>query len=473
MKNNKVLRASIWYTISSFLLKGIGFITTPIFSRLLTQEEYGIVSNYNAWLAIAGVVCSLSLSASLVRARFDYKEELDTFIKSNLIFGSIITLGFMMLFILSQDFWTELFVLDTKYILLMLVVVLVNPAYDMFLQKSQFQYKYKIVAVLSTILALVNVCLSLILMYFMQDNLAARLIGSQLPTIIIGGIIYGYFVIKGKTVNMSYIKYAVPICIPYMVHLLSGTLLNSSDRIMITNFCGATDNALYSMAYNVALIASVLWSSMNTAYSPWLGENLNAKEYTKIKKYTYGYVLVFVFVVFGIMLITPEVLLVLGGDRYLPAKYVIPPVMVGYIYLFLYSLYVNVEQFAKKTLGMAVCTIFCALLNIGLNWFFIPRIGYIAAAYTTLFSYLIMLIVHYALVRAYCLQVCYDNRFIAFISIASFLIAIFVESIYDLTLIRYLILFSYTFASLIIMWKYKKTFIGVISKNEKNNKGHC
>ena len=92
MRTNKVLKATVWYTLSSFLLKGIGFLTTPIFSRILSTEEYGIVNNFNAWLAIVTVIGSLCLSASLIRARFEYEGDLDSYVKTNLFFGSSITI---------------------------------------------------------------------------------------------------------------------------------------------------------------------------------------------------------------------------------------------------------------------------------------------------------------------------------------------------------------------------------------------
>ena len=39
-------RAALWFTICSFLQKGISFITVPIFTRLLTTEEYGANAAY-------------------------------------------------------------------------------------------------------------------------------------------------------------------------------------------------------------------------------------------------------------------------------------------------------------------------------------------------------------------------------------------------------------------------------------------
>ena len=49
MINNKVVKASSWYTVTNFFLKGISFLTIPIFTRLLTTADYEVVSLYSVF----------------------------------------------------------------------------------------------------------------------------------------------------------------------------------------------------------------------------------------------------------------------------------------------------------------------------------------------------------------------------------------------------------------------------------------
>ena len=53
LKKNKVLKAGIGYTIVNYFLKGLGFITVPIFSRLMAVSDYGI---YNTFLSYEGML---------------------------------------------------------------------------------------------------------------------------------------------------------------------------------------------------------------------------------------------------------------------------------------------------------------------------------------------------------------------------------------------------------------------------------
>ena len=53
-----VLKAGIWYTVSNFVFRGMAFITTPVFTRLLTKGEYGDFSNFASWMSILVIITS-------------------------------------------------------------------------------------------------------------------------------------------------------------------------------------------------------------------------------------------------------------------------------------------------------------------------------------------------------------------------------------------------------------------------------
>ena len=143
--------------------------------------------------------------------------------------------------------------------------------------------------------------------------------------------------------------------------------------------------------------------------------------------------------------------------------------MIGYIFHFFYSLFVNVEQFEKKTKGMAFATFISAFINILLNAIFIPRFGYIVAAYTTLISFAIMLLAHFCLVKKMNLHKCYNNIYI-FIScvVLVILIPIFII-LYDLTLLRYATILIYLIILFVFVLLNKKTILKVFIRKRKEN----
>lgn len=456
-EGNRIAKASIWYLISNFILKAVGFLTTPFFSRILTVEEYGYYSNFATWVALITIIASLSMYSTLLRARFDYKDDLKRYIFSILVLGSLFTVAVFGIIFTNSNFFSHLFVLDKKYLFIMFLYIVTTPAYEMFLNEQRYEYRYKTVVVLSVMIVLLNIGLSFGLIAIMEDNLLARVIGSYFPTFVISVVLYIRYFILSKSVKVSYWKYALPIAIPYIFHLLSSTILSTSDRTMITKICGASDTALYSMAYNLAMIVNVMWSSLNSAFAPWMTEKLHIKDYDSIKRMSYPYIILFTLILIGIMLVAPEAILILGGEKYHNAIYVIPPVMYGYYYMLIYSLYVNIEQFEKKTLGMAAATAFAAVVNIILNLIFIPKFGFIAAAYTTLTGYILLTLVHFRLVKRMKLERLFNTKFILLSAIITGLITFVILLLYSMASIRRIIIAIYVLLIMILSIRNKNS----------------
>ena len=65
-KNLKApVKASLWFLICGFLQKGVAVLTTPVFSRIMTESEYGRFNVYNSWLGIVQILVSLNLTGSV------------------------------------------------------------------------------------------------------------------------------------------------------------------------------------------------------------------------------------------------------------------------------------------------------------------------------------------------------------------------------------------------------------------------
>ena len=446
---NKVIKSSFWYTISSFLVSGISIITTPIFTRLLTLNEYGSFSNFNAIYGIISTIVTLNLHSTLSRARFDYKDNENIYISNMLYISSASSFVAIIVLNIFYEYIASILGMNRILLNILLLTALFLPAINIFQTWQRIQYEYKKSVLVSLLLSVGNIVLSLIFVFSFSDKLLGRIIGCTLPTILIGAVIMFSYFKKERTIKVEYWKYALAICIPYVPHLLSGNLLSQLDRIMITNMCGAEKNALYSLAVNCSMIMTIIISSLNSSYAPWLGEQLHAKNYERIKKVTYMYVLLFVAVLLGNLLFAPEILLIFGGKKYMEAVYLIPPVVLGCMCQLLYTLYVNIEQFEKETVGMAIATTVAALFNWVSNAFAIEKFGYQAAAYTTFFSYLLLLIIHYCLVRKMKKHIVYDNKFIFGILFALVVVVALFIQLYDMIIIRYILCLVYIIAIIV------------------------
>ena len=462
--DKKALKSGVWYLAANFLLKSIVFITTPIFSRLLTHEDFGLYNNYTSWLSTLTVIVTLNLDSTFIRARFEFEDKFDEFIFSVLTLSTLSGGIWLLLINLFPKAAASITGVDLYYVNLMIIYLIALPAVNMFQGRERYAYKYKASVAVSLIVSILTAVVSIVLVKSFQNRLAGRIIGSAAPTILIGFGLYCFLWRKGKRVNLSYWKYALPICLPFIPHLLSLSLLNSVDRIMITKICGPNDNALYSLAHTCGAIITLLVTSMNSAFSPWLGEKLNSDQIEDINRFSKKYILGFTALSVGIILLTPEVLLIMGGKSYLAALYVMPPVAFGCVCQFLYTMYVNIEQFKKKTVGMAFASASAALLNFILNWIFIPRFGYIAAAYTTLVSFLWLLIVHILLVKRMGYLKVYPIRTVILALLFMSVYTLAVNALYKLNYLRYAMILAYCTILLVFILKNKSKIVSLLKR---------
>ena len=464
--NKKALQSGVWYTISNFLVRGIGFITTPIFTRLLTQAEFGQFNNYTSWQSILIIFVTLNLESTLICAQFDYKEKFDEYILSMLALSTASGCAWLAGILMFERQAEIIFGLDKCYVYAMLLYLLFLPAINLFQTRERLRFRYKSSVLVSLAVSVGAALLSVILVLCMKNRLTGRIIGYVVPTVLIGLVLLFYFGFKGKRVSCAYWRYAFPICMPYIPHLLSLTVLNSMDRIMIKRWCGDVDTALYSLAYSCGAVGTMLFSSINTAYAPWLAERLSEDDYTTIRKVSGYYIFGGVCLATGIMLLAPEALFILGGSKYIEAKYVISPVFMGCVCQFLYTMFVNVEQIKKRTVGMAFASISAAVLNFFLNWLLIPKVGYLAAAYTTLAGYLWLLLVHMVLVRHMGLSQIYNCRGILSLVIAFGVFTVGINFLYRFTVIRYFGLGVYLAVLFFIAYKKRNKIRTMLRKDK-------
>ncbi|MCD8013669.1 MAG: oligosaccharide flippase family protein [Lachnospiraceae bacterium] len=466
-KNNSPLKAGVGYTISNFIVKGMVFLTTPIFTRLMTSEDIGSYSNIQSWFSILAILVTVELYSSVQLAQFDYKDCLDEYIASNLILGTIITGAFYSIILIFKNFFVGLFLIDFDMINILFIYLLVYPAIQMFQIRNQLRFDYIPNMVVSIGSSVVATVVSLILAIVCNDALRGRVYGYYVPLIIITAFIYIFLIVRAKgRISNKYWRYALSISFPLIWHLLASNILNSSDRIMINSMIGSEENALYSVAYSCAMIVALLWSSMNSAWSPWAYQRMDAEEYLELKNKSKPYTIFFLAVVFCFMLLAPEILLIMGGRSYLSAVYVIPPVMVGYVFQFIYSLYVNIEFYHKKQVNVAIGTIIAAIINIALNYIFIPRFGYIAAAYTTLIGYFILLVIHYMFVLKLKKTKWYDTAFFIKCILITLVGMGCALLFYRLNRIRYCLIVVLLVITIFVIIKYNKVLLRCIKNRD-------
>ena len=466
---SKAVKAVVWYTFGSVLLKGIAFISTPIFTRLLSKSEYGAFSNITTWASLITIFATMELAASMMRARTEFKVDIHRFMFSLLPFGNLITGLMYIAACIFMDDVTKWLSIDSIYIHMIFISLLFTPATTIIMTHLKYRYKYKLSTLISIGSPVLNTAVSLILVLSLENKLLGRSVGYFIVPTIVGLICYIYLFVSGKGIKISYWKYAIKISFPLTLHLLSMYILSQSDRIMITKICGEEQNALYSLAYSCGVVLSFLWSALNSAFSPIICDALDTNDYHYTQKMTLPYLAVYIVPTFMLMLLGPELVYIMGGEPYMEAKSVMPPIVVGSILQYMYTLYVNIEQYEKKTWGVAVGTTIAGLANIVLNAWLIPIFGYIAAAYTTLFCYILLFVIHFLLVKRMKRDKFYNTKIVFGFALLAILFSFASQILYSFMIVRYIISAVYIVLILIAIIKKKNAIIGLFKSNKKHS----
>lgn len=396
--SNKVVKAGSWYTVTNFFLKGVSFLTIPIFTRLLTTEDYGMVSLYTAWLSIFTIFIGCSLNESIRRAKYEYSEVYDDFISSITFLSLIIFVVYLIFFTLFIDFFTNVTELPKLIFYFMVSQAFFSYVSNFAMTKYRLEYRYKVSSIVTILITVASVFLSIFLIKhgFDDKRYIGKIIGGGVFNISVG-LFFLVFLMKNgkKLISFKYWKYALVLGIPLIFHGL-GLVANAQfDRIIINKYLGSSATGIYSFAYQVGMIIQVLFTSIDQAWNPWFYEKFKENAHNKIRKRAKTMRNLFTVLYASVLMVTPELIRIMAAKTYWSGLYIVPWIFMAYYFVFMYALEVNVEYAYKRTELIAVGTILSAVINIVLNIIFIPIYGYVAAAITTAISYYILFLFHY------------------------------------------------------------------------------
>lgn len=391
------VKASFWFTVSNVMLRGISFITLPIFSRILTTAEYGVVSVFGSWETIISIFCTLTLWGGVFNlVLVKNSEEREKYIAGFQGLATTITLVFFLLSLALIKPFCKFSTLSPFLVVCLYLQILSQVPFLLWQGKVRFDYKYKLIVLITAVMSVLNPILGYIAVTHTEYKAEARIVVTTVMNLVVAIIFFIVNVKNGKTFfNKEIWKYAIKFNIVLIPHYLSMQILSQSDRIMINNMCSSTDVGIYSVAYSFAMLLSLVTAGINSSFGPFIYKCIKSENYEKLRKST-------TFLLFGIAAMTvamictiPDVFKLVLPESYYPAIWVIPPITGAVFFQFLYPLFGSVEFYyeAKKYVTMA--SLFGAGINIVLNFIFIKLIGFIAAAYTTLFCYIAFSVFHY------------------------------------------------------------------------------
>lgn len=399
------VKAGLWFLICNFIQKGIAVITTPIFTRLLSTSEYGRVSIFYSWADLMGIFITFGLS-SAVYARGLVKSEQNRSRYTSVMIGlSLVTtcISFI-LFFAGKELLFKHSSINMVYIVGIYLYVLFNTISDFWYQQKRVDYDYIPFVKLTLLVLITKPVLSILaIMLFPDIKVPARII----PDIGISGVVAVVLLVvmikKGKVLFDKIIwRESMIFVIPLIPHYISQRVLSQSDRLMISNMIGDSEAGIYSLAYSVGMLLMLLNSAMDSTVAPWAYKKIRDGEYQSVAKLCEKLLFIYGLSSLCFSFFVPEIIKIFAPNTYLEAINIVPIIALSSFFMFSYLQFVYFEYYSGKTQFVMIATGFCAVINLVLNYVFIRKYGYVAAAYTTLICYILYAVGHYFIMRYLC-----------------------------------------------------------------------
>ncbi len=463
-KINPLLKASIYYIFGNGIGQGVILLGTVIFTRIMSQKDYGLYSTYYSVVSILTTLVGANLFIGLNNAYIDYKRDIYNVRASLLVLSmvvfSVISVGAILL--KSAVGW------DISQFMLIMALL---HAYSFFLvnyfnNSANMENKYRIKTVFMLLPNILQIVLSVLFIWlFPRVALNARISGSVMG-VGVCALCVTLYMLKGQRCffNKEYWIYALKISVPSVLSSISYMLMQQSDKIMITSFYSAEETAIYALIYNVGYILYAVLQATNGVWQVWIYRALDNQKTENVKKIQKWYLLVFVQMAFGLLMVSPEIVKILAPEAYWKFEY-IAPFILGSCLMVMYTFYTTVGLFYKKAGKVSLCVFIAAVVNIVLNCIFIPCFGGVAAAYTSVFSYIVLFFGVRRVVQKINRDLFSMKYFVLFFGAVAAGCMLF-EMVYEKIILRYGAYMILLLLSMVYMLANKKEIVALVRGKE-------
>lgn len=378
--------------MSNFGTKILSFLLIPLYTSILTTEEYGIYDVCATTISLLIPILTMNIVSAVLRFSMEKEKENRKIFSIALrcIFISILIVCILIginntfhIIKIFEDFW-----------LFFLLLFTIEIVYNLFSNFARGLEKINDVAVAGMINSVSMLLFNILMLTIFKIGLAgyfiSNILGYFFPSI------YLYFKLhiwkyvslktrdKGLEVEMK--EYSKPM----IFNTIGWWITNVSDRYIVTWICGVSENGIYSVAYKIPSILNIFQTIFNQAWTLSAvkeNENDNGDFYTDIYKlYNLGLV-----IVCSVLIIFDKIIarILFAKNFYAAWKYA-PFLMISVIFGALSGLLEGVFIANKNTRIIARTTIIGSLINIIFNVILVSTIGPIGAAIATLIAYIVV-----------------------------------------------------------------------------------
>lgn len=464
------------YLIASVATSALAFISIPVYTRLLSPEDYGVVTIFMGVVGILGSVMSFSADRSVSRYYFDQKNGLDfrRFVgTSSILAVSFFILNSILLFIFADDLGNFLGI-SKNVVYLIIPVSFINIIGLTFEQIYGPLKRSKEITLSSVTRAFLGFAFSVALIFvFKGDKFYGQIIGQ-----IVAGFCIVFFWIRliipyfKLSFDSSYVKYIFTYSVPLIPYALSGVIIEQFGKIAIGGTQGLSQAGFYNLALTISSIVNITISVTHQAWNPYYFEYMNSKNYDQLDKDFIRIFKLTIIAAFGVASFGKEIGLLLAKKEFSSSLFLIPFFTIGYLFYQLAYAYLRNFGYSRSTQYMTITILLSGISNILLNFFLIKSYGEIGAAVSFLLSYVIMALLA-CFINAYFVKL--HTTSYKHILVPLFIVTPFYASLYYVMDIQFIFgaiivkALSLCLLISILLWKDRYVFIFFFKKILKRN----
>ncbi len=460
------VKAGTWYAVSSFLGKGMAFLTTPVFARMMSAEAYGEFSSFASWMATLLIVTGAELHTTISRAYYDYTEDFDAYVSTVMMTGCVLTAAVYVLFLLCGEWLTSLMALRKECIHILFAALLFQSCKHCFLARERTLYRYKMVAGVTLLNLLIPTAAAVVLVLLSPEDgkLHARIYGYYIPSAAIGLMCACVILHRGRRFKTACCRYAFKLSLPLTAQHLTAYLLTSSNTIVAKSVLGAASTAVVSIASSTIHILTIFFQALSGSVTTWLMDNLKQEQYQKLRRDLLIYAAGLAAVSITVILLAPEVVWILGGAKYMESVWLIPGQVTAVLIQSVTSVFTIILTYDRNVAQTAAYTGGVAVLSIAAKVLLLKQFGVQALPYVNMAAFASLYVINYLLVRKAGYAKVVNFRMITVVLMVVGAVMLASNSLYQHGAIRYSLIAVLAIAGTAVLWRYRKPGAGLIQK---------
>lgn len=391
-REKNLAKNTIIITIGKICTQLITFFLLPLYTGILSTEEYGTVDLLNTLVSLLLPIVTFQVEQALFRELIEVRDNEES--KKKIISSGVITVIFqciiyLIIFALIYPF------INNNYKFFLATNVVAYIFLSLFQQIARGLGDNKRYAIGSFVSALFTIIFNVLFLVVIKLGAYGMLLGTMSGQLIAS--IYLFITLKlYKYINIKkyrkdIIKKLWKYSIPLIPNAISWWVFNASNRVIATTFLGVDQNGILAAALKFSSVYITFYNIFNMSWTESISVAVNDKDVNNYFNKMFNIILnLFTAMGIGIIACMPFVFPLMINDKFSSGYGLVPISIIGSLFNVVVGLISVIYVAKKNTKAIANTSVISAIINILVHLALIKFVGLYAAVISTFASFFIM-----------------------------------------------------------------------------------